>query len=95
LICLAAGALAGCHTMRFDVADASGAQVVYDRKSFFLWGLVPTQEVDVGQHCPHGVAAVREETRFSDGFFSLITLGIWDPRSSWYYCLPEPRSASR
>jgi hypothetical protein len=81
--------------MRFDLADASGAQVVFERKSFFLWGLVPTQEVDVSRHCPHGAAAVREERRFSDGFFALVTLGIWTPRSSWYYCLPEPRGASR
>ncbi len=77
----------GCHTMRFEVADEPHDRVVYDRKSFFLWGLTPTKEVDVSAHCPDGVAAIREETRFSDGFFGFITLGIWQPRSSWYYCL--------
>lgn len=79
----------GCHTMRFEVANEPHARVVYDRKSFFFWGLTPTQEVDVSAHCPSGVAAIREETRFSDGFLDVITLGIWSPRSSWYYCLAE------
>jgi len=77
----------GCHTMRFEVADEPHGRVVYDRKSFFLWGLAPTREVDVSAYCPAGVAAIREETRFSDGFFGFVTLGIWQPRSSWYYCL--------
>ena len=79
--------LSGCYTMRFEVANEPHTQVVYDRKSFFFWGLVPTREVDVSAYCPAGVEAVREETRFSDVLFSLITLGVWEPRSSWYYCL--------
>jgi hypothetical protein len=82
-------AVAGCHTMRFEVSREPHAEVVYERKSFFLWGLTPTREVDVSAHCPAGAAAIREETRFSDGFFGVITLGIWQPRSSWYYCLSE------
>ena len=81
--------VAGCHTMRFQVTNEPHAQIVYARKSFYLWGLTPTQKIDVSNHCPAGVAAIREETRFSDGFFSFITLGIWQPRSSWYYCLEE------
>jgi hypothetical protein len=76
--------------MRFELSDEPHAEVVYDRKSFFLWGLVPTKKVDVSRFCPGGVAVIREETRFSDGFFQAITLGIYEPRSSWYYCL-EPK----
>ena len=87
LLLLLLVATSGCHTMRFEVSDEPYSDVVYDRKSFFLWGLVPTREVDVSLHCPAGVAAIREETSFSDGFFDFITLGIWEPRSSWYYCL--------
>ena len=82
-------ALSGCHTMHFEVSSDPHERVVYDRKSFFLWGLVPTREVDVSAHCPGGVAAIREETRFSDGLLEFVTLGIWQPRSSWYYCLRE------
>jgi hypothetical protein len=73
--------------MRFEVADRDHANVVYDRKAFFVWGLAPTKEVDVATHCPYGVAAIREETTFVDGLLGLVTLGIYQPRSSWYYCL--------
>ena len=73
--------------MRFELVHEPHTQVVYDRKSFFLWSLVPSREVDVSHYCPAGVAAIREETRFTDGLLAFITLGIWQPRSSWYYCL--------
>lgn len=81
--------LGGCHTMRFELSDAPSDQVVYDRKSFFFWGLAPTRTVDVAQYCPGGAAAIRERTTFTDGLLGFITLGIWEPRSSWYYCLPK------
>lgn len=82
-------ATAGCHTMRFQVTDAPHQNVVYDRKAYFLWGLAPTRKVDVLQHCPNGVTAIREQTTFVDGIFSLFTLGLYEPRSSWYYCRAE------
>lgn len=81
--------VAGCHTMRFELMDKPHDRVVYERKSFFLWGLVPTQSVDVGTRCPAGVAAVRERTTFTDGLLGALTLGVWQPRSSWYYCLRD------
>ena len=77
---------AGCHTMRFEVVDQPHDKVVYDRKAFFFWGLTPTQEVDVRRQCPGGVVAIKEATTFSDGLFGFFTLGIYSPRSSWYYC---------
>ncbi len=78
--------IAGCHTMRFEVSGEPHTDVVKDRKSFFLWGLAPTKEVDVREKCPNGVVAVEEETNFGDGFLNLITLGIWAPRTSTYFC---------
>lgn len=88
LLCVCLGAL-GCHTMRFEVSSEPPTHEMHHRKSFFLWGLTPTREVDVSEYCPYGVAAIREQTSFSDGFFGVITLGIWQPRSSWYACLGE------
>ena len=57
-----------------------------------VFGLAPTVKVDVRRHCPHGVVAVREEITFLDGLFANLTLGIWTPRSSWYYCASEESS---
>ena len=85
LLLLVAGS--ACHTMRFEVSGRDHANVVYERKAFFVWGLAPTREVDVATRCPYGVAAIREETTFVDGLLGFITLGIYQPRSSWYYCL--------
>jgi hypothetical protein len=77
---------AGCHTMRFELADEPATTIVTERKSYFLWGLAPTVEVNVLERCPNGAAAVREETTFLDGLMSVPTLGIWSPRSTKYYC---------
>ena len=76
----------GCHTMHFNVQEGTRAEVVRDRKAFFFWGLAPTHEVDVSEHCPNGVLAVVENTTFGDVMLTLITLGIYSPRSSWFEC---------
>ena len=81
--------ISGCHTMNIEVTDQDHVNVVNERKSFFFWGLTPTKKVDVSQHCPNGVTAIRESTLFVDGVFELITLGIWSPRSSIYFCAGE------
>jgi len=75
-----------CHTMRFELSDEPAGTVRTERKSYFLWGLAPTREIDVLGKCPAGVAAIRERTTFLDGLIGLPTLGIWSPRSTTYYC---------
>jgi hypothetical protein len=79
--------------MRFELSREPAAKVVYQRKHFFFWGLTPTAVVDVRKHCPNGAAAVREQTTTVDTLCRIPTLGIWSPRSSWYYCLPAPAAA--
>ena len=59
------------------------------RKSFWVFELFPKREVDVSHYCPTGVVAVEEETTFVDGLLGVITVGVWTPRTSWYYCRPE------
>lgn len=91
LVALATLALAGCHTMRFEIVDAPHAKVVHHRKSFFIAGLFPRQkQVDVSSFCPHGVSQIREQTTSDDALLGIVTLGLWTPRSSWYSCLPGP-----
>jgi hypothetical protein len=90
IVCLAiTGLLAGCHTMRFELEQKPDAREVHQRKSYFVSGLFPTRVVDVREKCPSGVVALREETTFLDGLFSLLTLSIWSPRSTTYYCHTE------
>ena len=88
-LCLASSA---CHTIRFDISHAPmAAQPIEVRKSFFWWSLYPTMEIDMLTYCPDGTGRIEEETTFSDGLLDLLTLGIYTPRTSYYYCrLPAP-----
>lgn len=86
LLAVAVVVLGGCHTMRFNVADAPAGPVVKERKSFFFWGLAPTKRVDMREKCPSGVATIIEQTNFVDGLCDFVTLGIWAPRSTYYSC---------
>jgi hypothetical protein len=80
-------ASAGCHTLHFHVSDAPfDPEPVVDRKAFWLFATFPLQDVDVREFCPEGVSAIAERTTFSDGLFSSLTLGLYSPRTSYYYC---------
>jgi len=90
LLALLAMLSAGCHTVRFELSDPTGAQVVRKQNHFWFFGLAPgNREVDVRQYCPAGAAAIREQTGFVDGLISLLTIGIFETRTAWYYCLPS------
>jgi hypothetical protein len=87
--CVAIGLMlfsTSCHSMKFEISDAPKGRVVKDSKSFFLFGVVPTQEVDLATICPEGTVSVAESTTFLEGFLGLITIGIYTPRSSTYTC---------
>jgi hypothetical protein len=75
--------------MRFEVGEGQPGKVVHDRKTFWLGGLVPTKNVDVADFCPNGALAIEEETTFLDGLLANLTLAIYTPRSSTYYCAAE------
>ena len=93
IFALSAGALlaSACHTMRFEVGEGPVGKVVDDRKSFFLGGLIVTQNVDVSQFCPNGAVAIAETETFVDGLINFFTLSIYSPRSSTYYCAADPQ----
>jgi hypothetical protein len=94
-LALIAGILAsaGCHTFHFHVSDAPyDPTPVVDRKTFWFFAMFPLRDVDVRAFCPEGVSAIEEKTTFSDGLFSSLTLGIYSPRTSYYYCR-LPRTA--
>ena len=83
---LCALAADGCHSMRFVVSDQPQVSSVNERKSFFLFGLLPTRRIDVSQKCPAGVIAIYEERNAVDVLLDLITLDIYTPRTTTYYC---------
>jgi hypothetical protein len=85
--------LCGCHTIRFDVTHepVSGAPIE-DRKAFYWWGTYPELRIDMRTICPNGVKRIEEMTTFTDGVFNAITLGIYTPRTSLYWCREAPQA---
>jgi len=75
----------GRHTMRFELMQELPGAVVTERKSYFLWGLVPTVEVDVLDKCPYGTVAIVDGSD-AGGATWVPTLGLWSRRATTYYC---------
>lgn len=57
-------------------------------QSFFFWGLTPERNtVDVAEVCAgSGVRQIQTQSTFEDGLFSVVTLGIYSPRTSRVWC---------
>lgn len=59
--------------------------------SFFLWGLVGEETLDVRQFCSGGqVAQVRTGGNVLTGLVGFITLGIYAPRMAYVWCAATP-----
>lgn len=58
-----------------------------EQKQFYLWGLVPTHEVDVKTVCKGKSAKqMQAQHTFKDSALTLITLGIYSPRTAKVWC---------
>lgn len=80
----------GCHTLYIQVAEGVPTHAVRDKQQYFLWGLTPQKEIDVGERCPGStMVAIREDTTADDVLGAVVTLGVWTPRTTWYYCAGE------
>jgi hypothetical protein len=62
---------------------------ILENRSFFFWGLTPDIKIDVLEKCPYGATAISEEKTFDNGLAYVLTLGIWAPRATTYYCIGE------
>jgi hypothetical protein len=62
--------------------------------TFYLAGLSGNERVDLQTICEHGVSRIQDITTFGDGFLTVITLGIYSPRTAFIECaLPTAESA--
>ena len=85
---LCAIALGGCYKATFirDPQVVKGDE--HDEwTSFFVFGLVGEQNLDMHQFCPDGrVAEVQTGANFLTGLVSLVTIGIYTPRKVYVTC---------
>lgn len=58
-----------------------------DRKTYYLFGLIGEHTVDVKQTCNGSEARqMQSQIRFTDGLLTIITLGIYAPRTAKVWC---------
>ena len=82
--------LSGCSsvTIATDSRDKLTSEPTYEeRKKFYWWGLKNEHSVDVHSVCS-GTEPLQMQSQqtFSDGFLSVITLGIYYPRTAKVWC---------
>jgi Bor protein len=85
---LCALALGGCYKATFirDPQVLRGEEHD-DWTSFFVFGLVGEQTLDVKQFCPDGrFAEIQTGANFLTGLVSLVTIGIYTPRKVYVTC---------
>lgn len=96
----------GCQTVHYTTGRSAGGGRVQQNAPFFLWGLVGTKVVNMNEVCPEaGAARWQNQQTFLDGFLSVITLGIYSPRTIVIECasgtaqvsptVPESATAAR
>lgn len=77
----ASAMLMGCYKASFIQPGAVAGEEVRTWTSFFLWGLVGDEELDVREFCPNGrVAKVQTGAGVGTTIVSCLTLGIYNPR---------------
>jgi hypothetical protein len=58
-----------------------------ESKSYFWWGLQGEHDINVAAICKDkGVDQMQSQFTFGDGFKSVITLGIWSPKTAKVWC---------
>ena len=82
--------LSGCSTVTIatDSREKITSKPTYEeRKNFYWWGLKNEHSVDVQSVC-NGTEPVQMQSQqtFNDGFLSVITLGIYYPRTAKVWC---------
>ncbi|EAR08196.1 Bor family protein [Reinekea blandensis] len=92
LLCAGLGIfLSGCASVTISPVDApklTSTPTYEQRMDFFFWGLTPdVQQVSVNDVCVGtGVRQMQAQTKLEDGIFTVITLGIFSPRSVKVWC---------
>jgi len=92
LAVLACLALAACHSVRFDTGRPASPRKVERTIHFTFWGLGNQPAVvDLDAACPEGVARWSSRSTAGDWFASVLTIGIWSPRTVVIECAEVSR----
>jgi hypothetical protein len=82
-------ALSACATHKINYTNpqtAPGGATHDATQSFFLWGLVGGDEIDLPRLCPTGVSRIQSKSGAMDGLLTVITGGLYSPMSVEVQC---------
>jgi hypothetical protein len=82
---------AGCKTVQYRTRLPAGGARSERTLHFFLFGAVGTATVDLTEACPNGVARWQNQKSFVDGLLTVVTIGIYTPRTVTIECALERR----
>ena len=72
----------GCFKVTYqNPALMPNGMTVDGRSSFFILGLVGDEVIPAYQMCPGGVARIQTGASFVDLLLTVVTIGIYTPRS--------------
>ena len=87
---LAAALLAGCAsvTVRPEGGPKVGGAPDYEQtKNYFFWGLGGVHTIDVQEICgAKGVEQFQSQYTFKNGLLTVLTLGIYAPKTAKVWC---------
>ena len=88
---VAVSLLAGCANQRFNIAStlpANPAAKSEESQTFFVGGIGQQASVDAAKACGGAakVSGVAVEQAPVDVLFSIVTLGVYTPRTARVYC---------
>lgn len=82
----------GCYTVSYQTRLPPGGPRHEEHAHYFVGGLFGQKTVYLNRLCPQGVARWHNQATFMDGFLSVLTFGIYTPRTIHVECaaLPAP-----
>ncbi len=87
VLALATVASTGCYHAVVETGRPAGGTIVSRPWTpTFLWGLVAAPEINVAAQCPRGIARVDTELSFVNALATIVTFGIYSPRSVTVTC---------
>lgn len=93
LLVVAALVFSGCYRVTVVTGAPAAAQTVdVPWQHSFVYGIVPPQELNVGDRCPQGVAQVQTERSFLNGLVGALTWSLYTPIHVKVDCASGPVS---
>lgn len=79
-------AFSSCGTIVMRMGGRMDRRPIEIKNKFYLWGLVGERTHTVKDYCAKGASRIEEEFTGTDVFLTALTLGIYAPRHSRFYC---------